>query len=398
MNCPQCNSGIWIQVANGEERSLTFKQGNLVATSNWTRSRADRILSPNFSLAFICEKCRIQLIADGADQTLYFQLLHSAPAVNSGPGATLDRRRGSRDQYNTWIAQLRDQPFFGSVDADRCHFKIQEAKINPFELTQNPQYFFKGSCGPSVFVPHTWRAHVWLESTSSGRFPAQGELVYGQDYYAVAATTTARIVEGACHFQENFIRGAGPLSPLSAEQLEKIVGIDASTINRCKNAVRLDLPKGPAIYLKRLFPEAFGESNQTVDQVKNLLLELLSEVSPRLADRAMAERLATLGIQIARSTVAKYRTELENRSRLQQAIPIDFPDKEFARFQNESQLAGILRRAGIANFETLKHLDVASWTTLYAALEPELSDLIVRLSLQLQNLLTVRKPSQLLAA
>ena len=64
--------------------------------------------------------------------------------------------------------------------------------------------------------------------------------------------------------------------------------------------------------LRYFFSRALGEQGPSQQTVKLRLLELIRQEDPRhpLSDQKLAELLGQQGIQIARRTVAKYRTEL----------------------------------------------------------------------------------------
>ena len=92
-----------------------------------------------------------------------------------------------------------------------------------------------------------------------------------------------------------------------AEQLQ----LHPSTISRATREKYLQCRQG-TYPLRYFFSRALGERGPSQQTVKLRLLELIRQEDPRhpLSDQKLAELLGQQGIQIARRTVAKYRTEL----------------------------------------------------------------------------------------
>ena len=113
-------------------------------------------------------------------------------------------------------------------------------------------------------------------------------------------------------FQYAFFSGQSTeLAPMTMVALAERLGLHPSTISRATREKYLQCRQG-TYPLRYFFSRALGERGPSQQTVKLRLLELIRQEDPRhpLSDQKLAELLGQQGIQIARRTVAKYRTEL----------------------------------------------------------------------------------------
>lgn len=120
------------------------------------------------------------------------------------------------------------------------------------------------------------------------------------------------IVEKILPHQENFLLGKTSCpKPLSVKNLSEELPYHESTIFRAIENKTLAGPIG-IIPLKHLFPRPISTSDS---QSKETILQWIhqwvaSETTP-LSDADISKRISQQGIQCARRTVAKYRTQLK---------------------------------------------------------------------------------------
>lgn len=98
---------------------------------------------------------------------------------------------------------------------------------------------------------------------------------------------------------EFFTKGPSALKPMTKKELALRLGLHESTICRATQDKSVRLPSGEVIPLETLFDAALP--------VKELIRNFCAE---RLNDGEIVQRLRELGINIARRTVAKYRSQI----------------------------------------------------------------------------------------
>lgn len=126
--------------------------------------------------------------------------------------------------------------------------------------------------------------------------------------------TLLRIGTELIRHQSTFLdQGAVALRPLLQKEIAEKIGVSESTISRVSNAVYIQTPR--SIYpLKRFFcrgmPVADLAENWSVARIQQKIRDMIDkeDASRPLSDNQIAERLNRDGIEIARRTVAKYRT------------------------------------------------------------------------------------------
>ncbi len=115
--------------------------------------------------------------------------------------------------------------------------------------------------------------------------------------------TMRRLMEVIAQGQREFILGGdGDLRPTTRVQIAQQLGLHESTISRAVAGKSVALPGGRVIQLAKFFDRSLSVR----DRVRNLIQ---AESRP-LTDDAIAEALATQGVNVARRTVAKYRKML----------------------------------------------------------------------------------------
>lgn len=128
--------------------------------------------------------------------------------------------------------------------------------------------------------------------------------------------TLRRVLEEIVEVQAGFLEhGPAAFQPLTLKDIAGRTGLHESTISRVTTGKYVQTPRG-VFELKYFFASALrtesgGEASSRA--VKDRLRDLIAEEdgSRPLSDQDLAERLAAMGIQIARRTVAKYREELK---------------------------------------------------------------------------------------
>jgi RNA polymerase sigma-54 factor len=97
-------------------------------------------------------------------------------------------------------------------------------------------------------------------------------------------------------------RGNGALAPLTRSEVAELLGVHPSTVGRAVAEKYVRLPTAEVVPFATFFTASLS--------IKATLQEVLGRASGPLSDRRLAELLAARGIQVARRTVAKYRSEL----------------------------------------------------------------------------------------
>lgn len=117
-----------------------------------------------------------------------------------------------------------------------------------------------------------------------------------------------------------FTKGPAFLKPMVLQDIADVVGKDVSTVNRVTNGKFVDTPYG-IFELKRFFTsgikqkasaEGSAEGSEEVvgsAQVIDAMRKMIDEENKKkpLSDQAIADKLAEMGMKVARRTVAKYR-------------------------------------------------------------------------------------------
>ena len=135
------------------------------------------------------------------------------------------------------------------------------------------------------------------------------------DAVSQRAHTLLRVVNVVLAAQRDFFdEGPESLRPLPMTQVADQLGIHVATVSRAVSGKYIDTPRG-VFPLRQFFSGgAQTESGEEVswDAIRARLKELVDgeDKSKPLSDDALAEALKETGVEIARRTVAKYRSQL----------------------------------------------------------------------------------------
>src|SRR5262245_27557244 len=129
--------------------------------------------------------------------------------------------------------------------------------------------------------------------------------------------TILNIAREIVHRQREFMeKGVAFLKPLTMVQVAEVVGVHETTVSRAVSGKYMETPQG-TYEMKFFFTAGIqtasgdGLSNTSV---KDMISEIFKKEDPTkpLSDQEVVKMLKEKGINIARRTVAKYRTELNN--------------------------------------------------------------------------------------
>jgi RNA polymerase sigma-54 factor len=114
--------------------------------------------------------------------------------------------------------------------------------------------------------------------------------------------------------QEDFLKGAGSLAPMTLAQVAQIAGVHESTVSRCTSGKFAQTPRG-VFELKDLFSGGYnaGGGEVSTESVKKLIRRYIEaeDGSDPMSDQLLSEKLKQEnGVSISRRTVAKYRESL----------------------------------------------------------------------------------------
>ena len=114
--------------------------------------------------------------------------------------------------------------------------------------------------------------------------------------------TVRRVTQVVANAQAEFVaHGPAQLVPLTRLEVARRLRLHESTVGRAVAGKHAILPSGEVVALETFFDGA--------QPVRLALEQLIAAEDPRrpLSDEALAQRLAELGFDVARRTVAKYR-------------------------------------------------------------------------------------------
>jgi RNA polymerase sigma-54 factor len=130
--------------------------------------------------------------------------------------------------------------------------------------------------------------------------------------------TICRVAESIVKFQQDFFeKGLGHLKPLVLKQVAEDIAMHESTISRSTTNKYLSCTHG-LFELKYFFATGISTSGEkgelSSDTVREILRKMVAEEDPKhpLTDQEIVVRLHQIHqVEIARRTIAKYRTELK---------------------------------------------------------------------------------------
>ena len=108
-------------------------------------------------------------------------------------------------------------------------------------------------------------------------------------------------MERLVSIQRRFIlKGDRYLKPMTRAEIAEIIDVHESTISRAVSNKSVELPDGRIIPLSRFFDRSLS--------VRDRIKEIIHNEKRALTDEQIAEKLSKEGIEVARRTVAKYRS------------------------------------------------------------------------------------------
>ncbi len=173
-----------------------------------------------------------------------------------------------------------------------------------------PAYSWRG-----IHISEAWKDHRWQGKEADFMATASREakwLMYALDQ---RQTTLLKVARCLARRQADFLEhGVLGLKPLTLKEVADEVGLHESTISRVTRGKYAETPLG-LIELRRFFsaglPTRSGQAI-SVHRVQQRVKALIESEPPGrpISDQALADRLRTEGIEIARRTAAKYREQL----------------------------------------------------------------------------------------
>lgn len=102
---------------------------------------------------------------------------------------------------------------------------------------------------------------------------------------------------------------------MTMAQIAQVVGVHETTVSRAVSGKYMETPQG-VFEMKYFFtsglPTSGGDGAVSNESVKQLIAEMVAQEDKQkpLSDEEIVKRLTAKGVQIARRTIAKYRSEL----------------------------------------------------------------------------------------
>ena len=133
--------------------------------------------------------------------------------------------------------------------------------------------------------------------------------------------TLVRLMRRLVSLQRHFIlEGDAYLSPVTRARLADELQVHESTISRAVSGKAVQLPNKKIIPLSKWFDRSLN--------IRTALMQIIAAESEPLSDTQIAERLEEKGFNIARRTVAKYRS-------IEGILPARFRQPALTAMQNE---------------------------------------------------------------
>jgi len=167
----------------------------------------------------------------------------------------------------------------------------------------------------TLCISNQWDDHEWKGSDSEFMDNAMQEAKWL--LYALDQRSETLMKVGIClaKRQRAFLEhGSLGLKPLTLQDVAEEVGLHESTISRVTNGKYAETPLG-MIEMRRFFSAGLptrGGGTISVYRVQQRVKALIESepLGKPISDQAIADRLQTEGIEIARRTVAKYREQV----------------------------------------------------------------------------------------
>jgi len=166
-----------------------------------------------------------------------------------------------------------------------------------------------------VRMSEQWKEHTWQGADREFMNHANQEAKWLMYALEQRSETLKKVGLYLAECQRNFLcHGILGLKPLTLQDVAEQVGLHESTISRVTHSKYAQTPLG-LIELRRFFSSGLptrGGGMISVYRVQQRMKSLIqSEPAGKpISDQAIADRLTSEGIEIARRTVAKYREQL----------------------------------------------------------------------------------------
>lgn len=132
------------------------------------------------------------------------------------------------------------------------------------------------------------------------------------------AVTLLQVSSEIVHWQHDFFESSNnPLKPMTLKDIAEAAGVHESTVSRITTNKFIQTPRG-MFELKALFVTSIGArsntylSNTSSDEIQNAIKQIITEEQKNcpLSDEDLVGILQSKGLNVARRTIAKYRTIL----------------------------------------------------------------------------------------
>lgn len=137
--------------------------------------------------------------------------------------------------------------------------------------------------------------------------------------------TLLKIAKEIVARQEGFLeRGVTHLKPMTMQDISEVVGVHETTVSRAVSGKYMQCPRG-IFELKFFFTSGVktaSGNDMSNTSVKEMIAEMVRNEPPTapLSDEKLVKMLAEKDIQVARRTIAKYRSELKIRPSNQRRV------------------------------------------------------------------------------
>jgi RNA polymerase sigma-54 factor len=263
----------------------------------------------------------LQLERSGQQQTLEYRIISEfmdalgkrrIPEIARGTGRSVDEVQEALER----IARLEPRPGRAFLP-DNDQYILPEVFVQKtgedFAITTNNEH-----------IPHLRISNTYKDLMSQGQNSAEVRNYIREKIRAgkflikslhQRQQTILNIAREIVHRQREFMeKGVAFLKPLTMVQIAEVVGVHETTVSRAVSGKYIQTPQG-LFEMKYFFTAGIqtatgdGMSNTSV---KDMIAEIFKkeDSAAPLSDQEVVKMLQDKGIQIARRTVAKYRTEL----------------------------------------------------------------------------------------
>lgn len=214
------------------------------------------------------------------------------------------------------VKGLNPIPSRGFYSGDTYHnYTVPEATIHckngQFLVEMNTQSF------PRVSLSSEYIALIGNEAYEEAQDYLRKNLAEAKAIIAQIdnrQSTLQRLLSAILHRQQGFFMGVDHLQPMTMQQVADDLSLSASTVSRAVKDKYIQF-RNQLISLRSLFSSSLQGSDgalisaSVAKQQIRIFVRAESPDSP-LSDEALVKALASVGISLARRTVAKYRAEI----------------------------------------------------------------------------------------